>query len=232
MIIHGLQKLTLLDFPGHTACTVFTGHCNFRCPFCQNASLVLYPGTQPVIPEDTLFAFLQKRQGLLDGVAITGGEPTLQPDLSGFIRKVRELGYAVKLDTNGARPDVLKSLLADRLVDYVAMDVKSSPAGYAKCTGITDDTLLSRIRESVMLLEESGIPHEFRTTAVKPLHTSEDFREIGRWLSGTKCYFIQSYRDSDDILEPGLESFSRDELAQFLAEARKSIPDAQLRGVD
>ena len=232
MEIHGLQKLTLLDFPGHTACTVFTGRCNFRCPFCQNASLVLRPESLATIPEEDVFAFLEKRKGLLDGVAVTGGEPTLQPDLADFLRRVKDMGFETKLDTNGARPEVMRSLLAENLADYVAMDVKSSPEGYGRCAGVNSDRLLDAVRESAALLERSGIPHEFRTTAVKGLHTPEDFRAIGEWLAGTDRYFIQSYTDSGDILEPGMEAFSREELEELLAAVRPRIPHAQLRGVD
>ncbi len=232
MRIHGLQKLTLLDFPGRTACTVFTGGCNFRCPFCQNASLVLRPESQPVIPEEEFFAFLRKRQGLLDGVAVTGGEPTLQPELPGFLRKLRALGYAVKLDTNGARPQVLRALLEEGLLDYVAMDVKSSPEGYGQSIGLEVPGILDKVRESVALLEAGGVPHEFRTTAVKPLHTPEDFASIGRWLRGTERYFIQSFQDSGDVISPGMAAFSREELEELLAAVRPYIPDAALRGVD
>ena len=231
MEIHGLQKLTLLDFPGHTACTVFTGRCNFRCPFCQNASLVLHPETLAVIPEEDVFAFLEKRRGLLDGVAVTGGEPTLQPDLAGFLRKVKDLGFKTKLDTNGARPDVLRGLLAEGLIDYAAMDIKSSPSGYARCAGVPDK-VLGPVRESAALLEGSGVSHEFRTTAVKGLHTPEDFRAIGEWLVGTEKYFIQNYADSGDILEPGMAAFSKEELAELLAAIRPYIPGAALRGAD
>ena len=231
MNIHGLQKLTLLDFPGHTACTVFTGRCNFRCPFCQNASLVLAPQELPRMPEEEFFAFLKTRRGLLDGVAITGGEPTLQPDLPEFIRSVRELGFAVKLDTNGARPDMLSTLLADGLLDYVAMDIKSSPEGYERCAGVSGK-ILEAVRESVALLEKSGIDHEFRTTAVKPLHTVSDFEAIGRWLAGTKKYYIQCFKDSGDILAEGCSAFSREELEALLAAVLPHIPGARLRGVD
>ena len=232
MEIHGLQKLTLLDYPGHTACTVFTGRCNFRCPFCQNASLVLHPETLASIPEEDVFAFLEKRKGLLDGVAVTGGEPTLQPDLPDFLRRVKDMGYETKLDTNGARPETLGSILAEGLADYVAMDVKSSPAGYGRCAGISSETLLEAVKESVRLLEGSGVAHEFRTTAVKGLHSVEDFEAIGRWLAGTEKYFIQSYADSGDILEPGYEAFSREELEELLAAVRPYIPGARLRGTD
>ena len=232
MEIHGLQKLTLLDYPGHTACTVFTGRCNFRCPFCQNASLVLHPETLAMIPEEDVFAYLEKRKGLLDGVAVTGGEPTLQPDLADFLRRVKGMGYETKLDTNGAKPETLYRILASGLADYVAMDIKSSPAGYARCAGVSSEKLLEAVQESVRLLEGSGVPHEFRTTAVKGLHTPEDFAAIGRWLAGTEHYFIQSYADSGDILEPGFEAFSREELEELLAAVRPMIPGALLRGTD
>ena len=231
MEIHGLQKLTLLDFPGHTACTVFTGRCNFRCPFCQNASLVLHPEDLAVIPQEDVFALLEKRRGLLDGVAVTGGEPTLQPDLPDFLRRVKDMGFETKVDTNGARPRVLARLLAEGLADYVAMDVKSSPAGYARCAGVAGD-ILPAVEESVKLLEESRVPHEFRNTAVKGLHTPEDFDAIGRWLAGTERYFIQCFADSGDILAPGMEAFSREELEELLAAVRPHIPHALLRGAD
>ncbi len=231
MEIHGLQKLTLLDYPEHTACTVFTGCCNFRCPFCQNASLVLRPESLALIPEKDVFAFLEKRRGMLDGVAVTGGEPTLQPDLADFLRRVKDMGFKTKLDTNGARPEVLRQLLAEGLLDYAAMDVKSSPAGYARCAGASEAVLVP-VRESAALLEASGVAHEFRTTAVKGLHTAEDFRAIGEWLAGTERYFIQSYADSGDILEPGMAAFSREELEELLAAVRPYIPGALLRGAD
>ena len=230
MRIHGLQKLTLLDFPGHTACTVFTGACNFRCPFCHNASLVLHPDELPAMPESELFAFLEKRKKLLDGVAVTGGEPTLQPDLPDFLRRIRELGYAVKLDTNGGRPEVLKHILEAGLADYVAMDIKSSPEHYEKAAGVTG--ILCAVKESVELLRASGIPYEFRTTAVKNLHTADDFRSIGEWIGGEEQYFIQSYADSGDILGTGMEAFSNSELHALLMAVKPYIPSAALRGVD
>lgn len=230
MRIHGLQKLTLLDFPGHTACTVFTGACNFRCPFCHNASLVLHPDALPSMPEAELFAFLEKRKRLLDGVAVTGGEPTLQPDLPDFLRRIRELGYAVKLDTNGGRPEALKHILEEGLADYVAMDIKSSPEHYEAAAGVTG--ILDAVKESAELLRLSGIPHEFRTTAVRNLHTVDDFRSIGKWLAGEARYYIQSYADSGDILAPGMEAFSNAELHELLQAVKPYIPSAELRGVD
>ena len=231
MRISGLQKLTLLDFPGHTACTVFTGGCNYRCPFCHNAGLVLRPGEQPEVPEAEFFSLLQKRRGLLDGVAVTGGEPTLQPDLPDFLRRIRDLGYAVKLDTNGTRPDLLKRLVRDGLVQYAAMDIKNAPARYAETAGV-EDPQLDRIRESAAFLLEGTVPYEFRTTVVRELHRPEDLEEIGRWLQGAERYFIQCYTDSGDLIQEGFSPCSREELDLLLAAVRPFIPAARLRGVD
>ena len=231
MRISGLMKLTLLDFPGHTACTVFTGGCNYRCPFCHNAELVLRPGEQPVIPEEEFFALLQKRKGLLDGVAVTGGEPTLQPDLPDFLRRIRDLGYAVKLDTNGTRPDLLKRLVREGLVQYAAMDIKNSPARYAETAGVSDPDLAA-VRESAAFLLEGTVPYEFRTTVVRELHTPRDMAEIGRWLRGAERYFLQCFTDSGDLIREGLTPCSREELDLLLAAVKPDIPNAELRGVD
>ncbi|MBO4676286.1 MAG: anaerobic ribonucleoside-triphosphate reductase activating protein [Oscillospiraceae bacterium] len=231
MRISGLMKLTLLDFPGHTACTVFTGGCNYRCPFCHNAELVLRPEEQPEIPEAEFFALLEKRRGLLDGVAVTGGEPTLQPDLPEFLRRIRDLGYAVKLDTNGTRPDLLKRLVQEGLVQYAAMDIKNSPARYAETAG-TADPQLDRIRESAAFLLAGTVPYEFRTTVVQELHRPEDLQEIGRWLRGAERYFLQGFTDSGDLIREGLHPCSREELDRLLAAVKPFIPAAELRGVD
>ena len=196
MVIHGLQKLTLLDYPGHTACTVFTAHCPWRCPFCHNASLVLDPESQPVISEEEFFSFLSHRKGLLDGVAVTGGEPTLQRDLPEFLRRVRTLGFAVKLDTNGTHPAALRAVLEAGLVDYMAMDIKNSPERYAQTVGRADWNM-EPIFKSVGLLkawsEQGKIDLEFRTTVVAELHDEASFQVIGPWLSGAPRYFLQQY---------------------------------------
>ena len=231
MRISGLQKLTLLDFPGHTACTVFTGGCNYRCPFCHNAELVLRPGEQPEIPEEEFFALLRKRKGLLDGVAVTGGEPTLQPDLPEFLARIRELGYAVKLDTNGTRPDLVKDLVGRDLVQYIAMDIKNAPERYAQTAGV-EDPRLEAVRETAAFLLEGRVPYEFRTTVVKELHRPEDLEAIGRWLAGAKHYYIQCFTDSGDLIAPGLSPCSREELDALLEAVRPLIPAAELRGVD
>lgn len=231
MQIHGLQKLTLLDYPGRTACTIFTGACNLRCPFCHNASLVLRTSDLPTVRESEIFSFLEKRRGLLDGVAVTGGEPTLQPDLPEFLSRVHALGYAVKLDTNGTRPDVLETLLRDRLLDYAAIDVKAAPDNYAAVCGIPGYDP-EPVLKSIRLLEGSAIPHEFRTTAVSPLHSEADFRAIADLLCGTERYFIQSFKDSGDILAEGMSAFPVETLHEFLRIVQEKIPNAQLRGVE
>ena len=229
-MINGLQKLTLLDFPEKVACTVFFGGCNFRCPFCHNASLVLTPGACEQITEDTLLQFLRKRQGVLDGVCITGGEPLLQPGIEELIRKIRELGYAVKLDTNGYYPERLKHLVAEGLVDYVAMDIKNSPEYYPATTGLAVLDL-SPIFESVEFLKSCGIPYEFRTTVVDGLHNEERMAEIADWLEGTNHYFLQNFVDSGDLIVPGLSAVSKDRMQKFLEIVQEKIPAAALRGI-
>lgn len=228
MNIQGFQKLTLLDFPAHTACTVFTGGCNLRCPFCHNASLVRTPKA-PTVTEDEIFTYLERRRGILDGVCITGGEPLLQPDLIPFLLKVKEMGFLVKLDTNGMLPKRLAATLAAGAVDYVAMDVKSSPQGYAKATGGVED--VSPFEESMNLLRESGVSYEFRTTAVKGIHTVEDFSAIARWLRPNDPYFVQQFVDSGELLGEGCTAFSPEEMRTILSAVQEHLPHASLRGV-
>ncbi len=228
MNIQGFQNMTLLDFPGRVACTVFTGGCNLRCPFCHNAGLVRTPTASPNGTAEVL-AYLAKRQGLLEGVCVTGGEPLLQPDLTDFLRQVKDLGYAIKLDTNGSLPTRLAAVLDTGLVEYVAMDIKSSPAGYAAATGTEGD--VTPYRDSVRLLQQSGIPHEFRTTAVKGIHTPADFEAIGQWLAGEQTsYFIQRFVDSGQLLGSGCSAFSPGEMDELLAIVKPTIPRAALRG--
>ena len=227
MNIQGFQRLTLLDYPGKVACTVFTGGCNLRCPFCHNAPLVLSPAAQRSM-EGEVLSYLQKRRGLLDGVCVTGGEPLLHPELPRFLSAVRAMGYLVKLDTNGTLPAPLKALLVAGLVDYVAMDIKAAPEHYALAAGTDVD--LARVRESVDLIRSSGVEHEFRTTVVRGIHTQADFEAIGQWLEGAERYFLQPFRDSGDILSPGCVGFSHDELALFLRTVQAYIPAAALRG--
>ena len=231
MVISGLQKLTLLDYPGHTACTVFTPYCNWRCPFCHNAALVLRPEEQPAMDEEEIFSFLRRRKGLLDGVAVTGGEPTLHKDLPGFLRRVKDMGFAVKLDTNGTHPAVLRTVLAEGLADYVAMDIKAGRDNYPAVTG-TLRPGLAAVEESAELLRHSGVEHEFRTTVVRELHSDADFEDIARWLAGEKRYFLQAFKDSGDILSEGYGACTRPEMERFLAIVRRTMPSAELRGVD
>lgn len=230
MKLEGIQTLTLLDYPGKVACTLFAPGCQFRCPFCHNASLVLPGRGGDVVTEEEVFALLEKRRGVLDGVCVTGGEPTLQPDLGDFIRKIKDRGYSVKLDTNGARPEVLKSLAAEGLLDYVAMDIKNSPARYAETAGVPGLDL-APIRESVDFLMKGNLPFEFRTTVVKPLHDEQALRDIGAWLAGEEAYFLQGFQDSGDLIGSGLTSFSAAEMEGFRQILADFIPKAQLRGV-
>ena len=277
MKIHGFNKTTLLDYPEHLAATIFTGGCNFRCPFCHNGGLVLDPDSQPVIPEKEVLKFLQKRRGILEGVCITGGEPTLQPDLEDFIGKIKEMGYLVKLDTNGSRPEVLKSLLEKGLLDYVAMDIKASRENYAWAAGMNRKeapnkepvgdvlvckmatvsekiqeskempaSMLDKVEVSVNLLKSSAIPYEFRTTVVKGIHTPEEFETIGQWLAGCRAYYLQDYRENENILAycgnaqasgdvrelKRLSSFSKEEMENMADMARKYISKVELRGVE
>ena len=234
MLLCGLQKTTLLDFPGHVACTIFTGGCNFRCPYCQNSELVLDPAAFPKLSEEEVMTFLKRRKGILEGVCITGGEPTLQPDLPEFLRKVRELGYLVKLDTNGYRPEVLQSLMEEGLLDYVAMDVKASKEKYARTVGVSSVDLARLDRSISLLLGQDRIPYEFRTTVVKGLHDLADFEEIGKWLAGARVLFLQGYRESENVLDPslGMGSYELTELECMAEKARKYIARVEVRGVE
>ncbi|MDI6777687.1 MAG: anaerobic ribonucleoside-triphosphate reductase activating protein [Patescibacteria group bacterium] len=211
MTIGGLRRLTLIDYPGHIAATVFTVGCNFRCPFCHNPELVVH-GTwnmeHGTVLEDDFFKFLRERRGKLEGVCITGGEPTIQPDIVDFVRKIKDLGYKVKLDTNGARPDVLRALYEGKLLDFVAMDIKNNLENYAKTANSKID--LERINLSVNLIRNSGIDYEFRTTVVPGLHVESDFEKIGKWLEGAKKYVLQAFEDKGKILDPDLKKRTKE----------------------
>lgn len=231
MKIYGFQKTTLLDYPGHVAATVFVGGCNFRCPFCHNGLLVLEQAAQPRIREEEVLSYLQKRQGVLEGICITGGEPTLQSDLGAFIRRLKDLGYLVKLDTNGSCPKVLEQLLQEGLLDYVAMDIKASPNNYAASAGLKEIDF-DRIRQSIRLLMESNISYEFRTTVAKGIHTLEEFEEIGRLLQGCRAYFLQGFRESESMVGQGCQAFSTQEMEKMAELAGKYIDRVELRGVE
>lgn len=231
MNIQGLQKLTLLDYPGHTACTVFTGGCNLRCPFCHNAPLVLEPNGSEPFAEEEIFSLLEKRRGILDGVAVTGGEPLLQKDIGGFLQKVKDRGFAVKLDTNGFFPDRLAELLAAGLVDYAAMDIKNRPEKYALTCGL-EDVDLNKIEKSVRLLMESGIGYEFRTTVVKEFHTADDIEAAARWIGGAKRYYLQAFKDSGALIGEGYSEVPAEEMREMARRAAPFVERCEVRGVE
>lgn len=230
MKIYGLQKLTLLDYPKKTACTVFTGGCNFRCPFCHNALLVTDIDSSNTYTEEEILDFLAKRKGLLDGVCITGGEPLMQSDIAEFIKRIKELGYKVKLDTNGTFPERLKELLENRLVDYVAMDIKNSKEKYAKTAGI-ENINLSHIEKSINMLKLSDIDYEFRTTVVKEFHTVSDIEKIAEWIKGAKGYFLQNFEDSGNLIGTNLSAVEKQTLDMMKNCAKVFVQNTQIRGV-
>ena len=231
MKICGLQKTTLLDFPGRVAATLFTGGCNFRCPFCHNSGL-LSGDAEAAYSVREILQLLEKRKRILEGVCITGGEPTLQPDLEDFIRDIRSLGLAVKLDTNGYRPDVLKALCQKGLLDYAAMDIKAGRDRYETAAGICGLDM-KRIDESIRFLLEGHLPYELRTTVVRGIHEAEDFRQIGPWIKGCHRYFLQAFKDSGDILVPqAYDAFSAEEMRAFMELVRPYAEEVSLRGID
>lgn len=231
MKIHGLNKTTLLDYPGRVAATIFTGNCNFRCPFCHNASLVLNPDSQPAFSEEEVLSFLKKRKGILSGVCISGGEPTLQPDLPLFLSKIKELGYAIKLDTNGYRPDVLQTLLEAGLLDYIAMDIKSCFERYPLVCGIPDLDI-EKIKTSMHLIIHSGLAYEFRTTITKELHPISDLVKLSYEIKGCHAYFLQPFQDSGDILGGDFSGYSLTELREIYEQIKEVIPTVGMRGVE
>lgn len=229
MKICGLQKLTALDYPGKLACTVFTPGCDLRCGFCHNAALVTAGVLPELIPEEEVFAFLEKRRGILDGLCLSGGEPLLQPDAEEFLRKVKALGYLVKLDTNGCHPRELESLIDAGLVDYVAMDIKNSPEKYNSTCGAEVD--MAAVERSKNLLLSEKVDYEFRTTVVKPLHSSQDFEAMGRWIKGAKRWFLQQFVDSGGLISGGLEAHSREFLLSAKAAAERYAQYVEIRGI-
>ena len=230
MTIMGLQKLTLLDYPGKLACTVFTGGCNFRCPFCHNASLVIPSKFGGAMPTEEFFDFLEKRRGILQGVCVSGGEPTLMFDLEGFITRIKSMGFLVKLDTNGSRPEVLRTLVEKGLVDYVAMDIKNSLDMYPKTVGV-ENFDVTPIKESVDYLMSGTVDYEFRTTLVAGHHTEREIEEIGKWLSGAKIIYLQNFVDSGDLISDecsGVDKNTTEALCNLL---KSYIPSCEIRGL-
>ncbi len=230
MIFHGLQKMTLLDFPGKVACTVFTGGCNFRCPFCHNALLVTKLKESEIYSEDEIVSFLKTRTGLLDGVAVTGGEPLINDDIFGFMKKVKDMGYSVKLDTNGSFPQRLKKAVEDGIVDYVAMGIKNSKELYSQTAGLSFFDI-KPIEESVDFLLNCGIEYEFRTTVVNGFHTVESIDSASRWIKGAKRYFLQNFIDSGDLIGSDITGVSPETMNKMKDAAKLYIPNVELRGI-
>ncbi|MBU1089654.1 anaerobic ribonucleoside-triphosphate reductase activating protein [Patescibacteria group bacterium] len=233
MQIAAIQKLTLLDFPGKTACTVFTPGCNFRCGYCHNPELVLPEkiavAKQDLIPEGAFFNFLGKRKGLLDGVCVTGGEPTLQKDLLQFLKKIRQRGFLVKLDTNGSRPEILEKLFRARLLDFIALDVKASPKNYQNLVRMN---VAEKIKISKNLIQQSGVPYEFRTTVVREIHDEEEFRKILEFVRGAEKFFLQNFEPKHGCLDPKFEKFhgfTKKELTKMCEEAKQFVRKCGVR---
>lgn len=232
-----MQKTTLLDFPGKMAAIVFTGGCNFACPYCHNSELISWGDDVPLMAEDEVFAYLNKRKNVLEGLVISGGEPTLQKDLEPFIRRVRDLGYLIKLDTNGTTPAILKDLCNKGLIDYVAMDVKGLDSLCPRICGLTkldpaaQNVLQANMQESIDFLLTGTVAYEFRTTLVHGLHTTADIEMIAARIRGAAAYYLQNYRESETVLcKDGLSPFTREQLEQFLTIVKKYVPVAQIRG--
>ena len=233
MHITGVQKLTLLDYPGAVACTLFTGGCNFRCPFCHNALLVdpKRVKEEGELPIQDVMSFLKKRKGVLDGVAITGGEPLLHSDMPEFLRDIKAMGYRIKLDTNGSNPELLKQILDEKLVDRVAMDIKNSPELYGLTVG-RDDVDIAAIAKSKDMLLKGETEYEFRTTVVKGIHTKESLAEAAKWIAGAKEYYLQQFKDSGDLLKgEGLSAFDETEMHELCETVKNYVPAAEVRGV-
>ena len=230
MKICGLNKTTLLDYPGHVAATIFFGGCNFRCPFCHNGDLVLNSGEMLGYNEEEVLTFLKKRKNVLEGVCITGGEPTLYNQLPDFITKIKELGYKVKLDTNGSCPNMIETLIENKLIDYIAMDIKAPISDYDKVCGVAVD--IEKVKRSVKMLKEGKVPYEFRTTVVKELHSKQAIMEIVEWIKGADNYYLQSYQETDKNICRGFASMAKEELFALENELRKYVKNVKVRGVE
>ena len=230
--IGGMQKMTLLDYPGLVASTIFTGGCNFKCPFCHNKDLVFLPDDYEFFQAEGVLAYLHKRKGILDGVCISGGEPLVQSGLLEFIRRIKEMGYRVKLDTNGYSPARLKEILDTGYIDYVAMDIKNCKEKYASTIGLNEDVFkIERIQESIDLLMQGDVDYEFRTTVIREMHDVDDFKKIGDWISGCKRYFLQQYMDSGNVINPIYSAYDAHEMHALLDIVKESIPNVELRGI-
>jgi pyruvate formate lyase activating enzyme len=231
MDFSGWEKLSLLDYDDHMSTTLFTAGCDFRCPFCHNSSLVLNPAEAPKIAWSEIVEYLKKRKNVLDAVVVTGGEPTLMPDLLDKLREIKAIGYPIKLDSNGSHPEVLRKAVAENLIDYIAMDIKNSPKKYAMTIGTTAFDM-GKINESIAFLIGGKVPFEFRTTTIREYHNEEDFTEIAAWVKGAKRYFIQRYIDNENCIAHGLHMVEKEEALKFKAILEKSIDHVALRGYD
>ena len=228
MKIGGFQKMTMLDFPGKVACTLFTYGCNLRCPFCHNASLVTTEAE--LLDVEDIISYLNKRKGILDGICITGGEPLLQKDIIELLTRIRETGLLIKLDTNGAYPDKLQQIINLGLVDYIAMDIKNSKEKYALTTGIAGIDI-TPFERSVEIIKSSGVDYEFRTTVVRELHDKNDLESIALWIKVAKRYFLQGFVDSGELIGEGFSAYDKTTLEAFSQAVSAHIPNVEIRGV-
>lgn len=229
MHICGLEKMSLVDFDGLVATTIFTGGCNFRCGFCHNSALVLESNNLPVLDEEEVLSYLKKRKGIIDGVCVSGGEPTLQKDLPEFIGKLKSLGYKVKLDTNGTNPDLIKQFVSDKLVDYFAMDIKNDRQNYAKIIGFNEyDT--KKVEESVEFFLSNKTDYEFRTTIIKEYHKAQNIKDIAEWIGGAKKYYLQKFRDGENCINQGLTAIEQDIAEEYVKILSTKIEKVSLRG--
>ncbi len=228
--IYGLEKMSLVDYDGHICATIFLASCNFRCPFCHNSSLVLDTDNLVAYNDEEIFSYLKSRKNILDAVCITGGEPTLSSNLEEIIDKIKALGYLVKLDSNGTRPEILAHLIETKKVDYIAMDVKTSYENYKKVAGITNDKLVDKVLESIEILKKSNIDYEFRCTLVKELHNIEDIEGIGKLVQGAKRFYFQKFTDHGYCIEDGFSEVDEVTANKYLEIIKKYVEKAELRG--
>ena len=230
MVFHGFQKMTMLDFPGYVACTVFTPGCNFRCPFCHNSLLVTRMNDSEIYTEDDILSYLKKRQGVIDGICISGGEPLMHDDIFEFVKKVKELGFLVKIDTNGSFPEKLQKLIDSGNIDYVAMDIKNCPEKYAETVAIPDFDI-EPVRKSVQILLSGKVKYEFRTTVVKEFHTPQDMVQTGKFIQGAERYFLQHFIESEGNIQQGLTPLCREEMENLRLSVLGFVKNAELRGI-
>ncbi len=230
--IGGIQKMTLLDYPEHVACTVFTAGCNFKCPYCHNRDLVFIPENYQYFNPKDIMSYLEKRKNLLDGVCISGGEPLIQGELQSFVKRIKDLGYLVKLDTNGSYPEQLVEIVDSGLVDYVAMDIKNVKEKYAETVGMEKNSFdTSKIEKSIDYLLQGNVDYEFRTTVVREFHTEEDLQRIAKKIQNAKHYYLQQYMESINVIQQGFHAYDKNEMEQILKTVREFVPSAQLRGI-